>query len=127
MNFQSAFLWLGAAVLVVSGYQAWGWVGVALVISVVVFWLLLHFTRMMQVLKKATARPKGYVDSAVMLNAKLKHRMTLLQIIGLTKSLGEQISVAPEVWRWTDNSGAAVRCEFQQGKLSKFNLERPTI
>jgi hypothetical protein len=59
-----------------------------------------------------------------MLNAKLKVRMTLLQVIGLTNSLGEQISVSPDVWRWTDNSGASVNCEFRQGKLSKFNFDR---
>ena len=35
-------------------------------------WVLLHFTRMMTILKRAANRPIGYVDSAVMLNAKLK-------------------------------------------------------
>ena len=35
-------------------------------------WLLLHYTRLITILKKAADRPIGAVGSAVMLNAKLK-------------------------------------------------------
>jgi hypothetical protein len=125
MNFQSIFLWLSAVAALFFGHRSWGWTGVVLVLSVAVFWLLLHFTRLMQVLKKAANRPKGLVDSAVMLNAKLKSRMTLMQVIGLTRSLGEPVSATPEVWRWTDNTNSSVSCEFVRGKLVQFSLQRP--
>ena len=70
-------------------------------------WLLLHFTRMMQVLKRAANRPVGFVDSAVMLNAKLRPGVTLLHVVALTRSLGELRSPKarqPELYRWTDGS-----------------------
>lgn len=34
-------------------------------------WALLHYTRLVNVMKKAANRPIGYVGSAVMLNARL--------------------------------------------------------
>ena len=91
-------------------------------------WLLLHFTRMMQVLKRAANRPVGFVDSAVMLNAKLRPGVTLLHVVALTRSLGELRSPKarqPELYRWTDGSGSWVECEFHAGKLKRWTLERP--
>ena len=92
------------------------------------FWLLLHFNRTMQVLKRAANRPIGYVDSAVMLNAKLIKGVTLLHVIALTKSLGELQSAKdaqPEVFRWTDGTQSNVTCTFDEGKLSTWVLWRP--
>jgi hypothetical protein len=124
MNIQAILIWGTALVLVALGYQNWGWAGVALVVGGVIFWQLLHFTRMMQTLKRATSRPKGYVDSAIMLQVKLKSGMRLLEILALTRSLGESISEKPEIWRWTDTSGASVECEMNAGKLVRFELSR---
>jgi len=115
------------AALVVS-FQLYSWQGVALVGSGLVFWLLLHFNRTMQVLKRAANRPIGYVDSAVMLNAKLNQGVTLLHVIALTKSLGEQQSpkdAQPEVFRWTDGTQSHVTCTFAAGKLTAWTLWRP--
>nr|MBP9931886.1 glycerate kinase [Rhodoferax sp.] len=61
----------GVAIITVAWYR-FGWQGVAVVATAIVMWALLHFNRMMQVLKRAANRPIGYVDSAVMLNARLK-------------------------------------------------------
>ena len=55
-------------------------------------WMLLHFTRMMKVLQRASNRPVGYCDSAVMLNAKLRPGVNLLHVMAMTKALGEQLS-----------------------------------
>ena len=60
--------------LVLVGYASAGWPGVAAVVGGLVMWALLHFTRLMNVMKKAANRPMGYVGSAVMLNARLKTR-----------------------------------------------------
>jgi hypothetical protein len=90
--------------------------------------MLLHFSRMMQVLKRATARPIGYVDSAVMLNAKLKPGASLLHVIAMTRALGALQSAKgeqPEVFRWTDGSQSHVTCTFVGGKLSHHELFRP--
>jgi hypothetical protein len=89
---------------------------------------LLHFTRMMTVLKRAANAPMGHVASAVMLNAKLKPGVTLLHVTAMTKSLGllqSEKDAQPEIYRWTDTSGSHVTCTFVGGKLSTHVLWRP--
>ncbi|TAG35508.1 MAG: glycerate kinase [Polaromonas sp.] len=109
-------------------YRSYGWQGVVVVVSVLVFGMLLHFSRMMQVLKRAANRPIGHVDSAVMLNAKLRPGATLLHVIAMTRALGALQSAKgeqPEVFRWTDGSESHVTCTFVGGKLSQHVLVRP--
>jgi hypothetical protein len=123
--------WIGWTLAVVAtalGWHQMGWKGVVLAVTVVVFWLLLQFSRALRAMKEAGAAPIGYIPSAVMLNARLKAGMTLLQVIGLTKSLGQRIGeegVQPERWRWTDEGGSSVTLELQGGKLHRWALERP--
>ncbi|MCJ0765443.1 glycerate kinase [Variovorax terrae] len=128
MNFQKIIVPVVGVVLVAVAYRAYGWGGVAIVAGAAVMWMLLHFTRMMQVLRRAANRPVGYVDSAVMLNAKLKPGMTLLHVVAMTRALGEGRSPKdeqPELFRWTDGSESHVTCEFLNGKLVKWELVRP--
>jgi hypothetical protein len=119
---------LGLAALFVVAWTSQGWAGIAMVGGGVVMWALLHFTRMLTVLKRATDRPKGWVDSAVMLNAKLRPGVNLLHIMALTRSLGERLSedgVDPEVFRWTDGGGSSVTCQLVGGKLTSWEIQRP--
>ena len=128
MNWQRILYPIAGAALIAIAWRSWGWPGVGLVVGAIVMWLLLNFTRMTQVLQRAAHRPVGYVGSAVMLNARLRPKLTLLQVIGLTRALGEQLSPKdeqPEIYRWTDGSASHVTCEFVQGKLVKWTLERP--
>jgi hypothetical protein len=118
----------GSALLVAAGYRAWGWGGVTFAVGGLLLWLLLHYSRLMHVLKRAAERPIGYLDSAVMLNAKLKTGLSLLHVMALTRALGEQLSPKdrePEIFRWTDASDASVICEFLHGKLVRWELKRP--
>lgn len=128
MNWQKiAFPILGVG-LVAASWQAYGWPGVALVAGGIVMWALLHFTRMMKVLERASARPVGYCDSAVMLNAKLRPGVNLVHVMALTRALGEPLSekdAQPEVFRWTDAGGSHVTCDFTNGKLARWELFRP--
>lgn len=128
MRFQNILIPIGSVLLVVAGYRAWGWAGVALAAGGLMLWLLLHFTRLMHILKRAADSPLGYVDSAVMLQAKLKPGLTLMHVVALTRALGEQLSPPdsqPEIFRWTDPSDSSVTCEFLQGKLVRWALRRP--
>jgi len=128
MNLLRIFVPIAGAALIAVAWRNWGWAGVGLVVGGILMWVLLHFTRMTQVLQRAANRPVGYVGSAVMLNARLKPKLTLLHVIGLARALGEQLSAKdeqPEVYRWTDGSASHVTCEFVQGKLVKWTLERP--
>jgi hypothetical protein len=116
---------VGASAL---AWRSYGWQGAAVALSVVVFGVLLHFSRMMQILKRAANRPIGHVDSAVMLNAKLQNGATLMHVTAMTRSLGKLTTVKdeqPEVFVWTDASLSSVTCTFVQGKLSAWQLFRP--
>src|SRR5665647_3742236 len=101
MNFQRIFIPVAGVAAVVLAYRSYGWTGVTIVATGLVMWVLLHFNRMMQVLKRAANRPIGHVDSAVMLNARLRAGMTLLHVVAMTRALGELQSVEnaqPEVF-----------------------------
>ena len=129
MQFQKYLIPVASVILVVAAYRVYGWGGVAVSVGALVMWLLLHFNRMMQVLKRAANRPIGFVDSAVMLNAKLKPGVTLLHVVAMTRALGELLSPKdsqPELFRWTDGSQSSVNCEFLHGKLVKWELSRPS-
>jgi hypothetical protein len=128
MNLQKILAPILGIAVVALAWRAWGWSGVALAAGGIVMWMLLHFTRMMKVLERAANRPVGWCDSAVMLNAKLRPKVTLLHVLAMTRAIGEQLSPPeqqPEVFRWTDGSGSSVTCEFADGKLVKWELFRP--
>ena len=130
MNFQTLLIWAVGATLVAMSYFKFGWGGVALAAGAIVFWMLLHFSRMMTIFKRATHRPIGHVASAVMLNAKLQRGKTLLHVTAMTKSLGLLLSVKdaqPELYRWTDQSGSHVTCTFAGGKFTEYQLWRPEV
>ena len=128
MNLRNILVPLGAVALIGFGFSAYGWAGVAEVVGGLVMWALLHFTRLVNVMKKAAKRPIGYVGSAVMLNARLAEGVNLMHVVAMTQALGEQLSAEgadPEIYRWTDGTRAHVTCEFRNGKLVKWTLERP--
>ena len=128
MNLRNIFVPAGVIGLVLVGYASAGWPGVAAVVGGLGMWALLHFTRLMNVMKKAANRPMGYVGSAVMLNARLNPGVNLMHVMAMTQSLGERLSAEnaqPEVYRWTDGTQSHVTCEFANGRLQKWTLERP--
>ncbi len=128
MIVQKILLPLGGVALVALGYHYGGWGGVAMTAGALVMWVLLHFTRLMRVLQRAAQRPVGYVDSAVMLNAKLKRGMTLMHVIAMTRSLGALQTPKdeqPEIFLWTDPGQSTVSCTFVGGKLLEWTLTRP--
>lgn len=118
--------WGLAVLAVAAGYVGWGWPGVALAVTVVVFWMLLQLSRVLRVMRRAGQRPLGEIDNAVMLHARLQPGMTLLQILPLTRSLGVKVADDPETFVWTDGGGDRVRVELRGGRCSAFALERAT-
>lgn len=128
MNFKTVLVPVAALGLLVAGYLSYGPPGIAAVAGAGLMWLLLHYTRMIQVLRRAGRRPIGQVGSAVMLNARLRPGLPLLQVLALTRALGELRSpqgAQPEVYRWSDGSGSWVEAEFGQGRLRHWQLHRP--
>ena len=125
--------WLLVAVAFAAGGWAYGWRGLVMAFSVSVFWLLLQFGRALSVMKSATDKPVGRVTSAVMFQTKLLRHMTMLQVVGLTKSLGQKVGADAEldqtntgndVWRWSDEAGDSVVLSFSKGKLTTWSLQR---
>ena len=116
--------WALAAAAIAAGYLAWGWRGVVLAVTVIVFWLLLQFSRALRVLRTAGNAPVGHVDSAVMLNVKLRAGMRLPQILALTRSLGHRLADDPETFEWRDVGGDAVRVELRDGRSTRWTLQR---
>lgn len=128
MNFQRIWVPVAAVALTVWAWQTQGWLGVAAVATAGVMWLLLWFTRLVQVMKRASKRPIGFVDSAVMLNAKLKSGMTLMHVVAMSRALGlleSEKNTQPEIFSWRDGSQSVVRCVFVQGRLDSWTLDRP--
>ncbi len=120
--------WALAAVVTGLAWLQYGWKGLVLAVSVIVFWLLLQFSRALRAMKQAGQAPVGHVPSAVMLNARLKAGMTLLQVIQLTRSLGRRVGPEgeePERWEWADEGGTRVVLELRAGKLQRWELLRP--
>ncbi len=116
--------WALAVSVVALGYAVWGWQGVVLALSVVIFWLLLQFTRTLRVMRMASGRPVGTVDNAVMLHARLHPGMRMLEILPVTRSLGHKVADQPETFRWTDGSGDAVDVELAGGRATLVRLQR---
>jgi hypothetical protein len=128
MNWRNFLIPLAALLLMMWAYHAFGGAGIVFVISGGVLWVLLNFTRMVTILKRAGHRPVGYADSAIMLNAKLKTGQTLMHVIALTRSLGKPESekdAQPEIFIWKDGTDSTVRCEFLHGRLQQWELSRP--
>ena len=124
---QGALGWALAAAALVGGWWAYGAPGVALAVTVVVFWLLLQFSQAMRTLRIASQRPVGVVPSAVMLNARLHAGLRLPQVLRLTLSLGRRVSGTPgeeEVLAWADEAGHEVQVTLLAGRVQQWQLQR---
>lgn len=117
--------WFLVALALVVGWRAYGGPGIAMALALVVFWLLLQYTQAMRVMRQAGRSPIGHVDSAVMLNAKLKRGMTMLRLVALTRSLGQKTGDDPERFEWTDPGGSVVHVSLERGRLATWELRRP--
>lgn len=111
----------------VGGWLSYGGPGVALALTIIVFWLLLQFSQALRTLRIASQRPVGLVPSAVMLNAKLHVGMRLPQVLRLTRSLGRPVQPeagGTEVWAWADEAGDEVQVTVNGGRVTQWQLQR---
>jgi hypothetical protein len=117
------------AMAVALSYAAWrsyGVPGLLLAVLMLSFWLLLHFTKLMRLLRTVAARPMGRTRDAEALRARLKPSMAMVDVIRLTLSIGQLRTppdTEPEERHWLDDTGQAVVCRFEHGRLVSFRLE----
>jgi hypothetical protein len=116
--------WALAGAAMAVGWFSYGWQGFVLALTVVVFWLLLQFSRALRVMRRAAQAPVGTVPSAVMLHAKLSKGMRMLDIVAINRSLGRKLRDDPETFAWRDDSGAEVEVEFVKGRCAQWRLSR---
>jgi hypothetical protein len=120
----AALGWGLAMLALAAGYASYGWRGVVLALTVIVFWLLLQFSRALRVLRNAAGAPVGSVKSAVMFNAKLSVGQRLPELLKLTGSLGRRIGDTPEAWAWADGGGDEVQVTLVGGRVTEWRLVR---
>ena len=127
MNWRTLLLTIGLAGLLYASFRAFGWWGFSLTSSGIIFWLLQHVTRLMKTMESAAERPVGSVDNAVMFHASLHKGLRLLNVIGQARSLGQlqtETGQQPEIFLWQDAHGDKVACEFKEGRLVQWTLQR---
>jgi len=120
--------WCLVVAAVAAGYVGYGWRGVALALTVTVFWLLLQFSRALRALREAGRNPVGQVASAVMFNARLHRGMRLPQVLKITRSLGRRRddmgTGTGETWSWVDAGGHEVLVRLDGGRVTRWDLKR---
>jgi len=122
-------VWIGSILslgALVSGGFAYGWRGVILALSVIVFWLLLQFSRLMRVMHAVQRAPVGRISNAVMFSSQLQSGMKLLDVLPLAGSLGRKLHGAPGTYEWTDAGGVRVELVLERGLVASWQLIRPS-
>jgi hypothetical protein len=121
--------WAAAVLAVAFGSVRYGWQGAIAAVTVVVFATLVQFNRALKVMRRAADAPIGHADSAVMLASRLQPGMRLVDVVRLTRSLGQRLDAGDdrhlERWRWADSGGAAVELVLRAGRLAEWRLVRP--
>lgn len=125
----SAFIGWGLAVAAIAlGYSLYGWPGVFLAFTMIVFWLLLQFSRALRVMRAAATNPVASVESALMAHTRIHRGMKMLQVLRETKSLGQRLPHpspgAHESWEWRDRGGDALVVDFARGRCVGAALVR---
>lgn len=131
--------WLLAALFSVLAIAQFGWQGAVFATTLVVFWLLLQFSRTVRALKVAAGRPVGRIVSAPELLPRLRPGLPLADLLLRTRSLGAKAdwpaaagepaetedpqSPGAGVYLWTDASGHRLRVALHKGRVSRWRLE----
>ena len=124
--------WLFPAMAAALAYAAWrsySWPGLILALLMLSFWLLLHFTKLMRLLRTVANRPLGRVRDVGAMAKRLKPGMPLVDVMRLTLSIGALRSAPDtdsELRTWSDDAGRTAICHFEQGRLVSFRVEPST-
>jgi len=109
--------------LAYAGWRSYGLPGLLLALLMASFWALVSFTRMMRLLREASARPLGAVADARALQAALRPGQPMHEVIRRAACLGQREggdeAQGEDVFVWRDPQGARVRARFRSGRLQQ--------
>ena len=113
-----------AASALLAGWWSFGWAGLVLAVTVLVFWTILQFNRASSQLRNVADRPKGMVDSVVTLQSKLGHGMTMAEVLAISNSLGQRMNERGNEWLWRDSYGNQIVVTFRRGSVERWSATR---
>jgi hypothetical protein len=113
---------LAGAALIVAWWN-YGWRGLLLGLTLLVFWLLLQFSRAARLLRAAGERPLGQVDSVAMVQARLEHGLQMAELIRITGSLGRKVGPLDD-WQWSDGYGNDLVVSLRRGVVVRWAIAR---
>jgi hypothetical protein len=108
---------------IVAGWWVYGWQGLLLAITLIVFWMLLQFRRATRALANAAHRPIGLVDSVVMAQSRLDTGMQMPDVLQITGSLGVRQGTRDE-WLWHDEAGNELLVTFRRAIVIRWAVAR---
>jgi len=114
--------------LIYAAWLSYGGQGVLLAAVMLSFWVLLHFTKIMRLLRAAAKQPLGYCRDCRALGSKLSAGMPLYKVVQHSHSLGyRQDSDDPTIDRfvWEDPQGWRIDVALQHGRLTEWTLHAP--
>jgi hypothetical protein len=107
----------GSAILI--GWAVYGWRGLVLAATVIVFWMILQFNQARRLLQQVAQRPKGRIDSVPRVQSLLAHGMTLAEVLKVTGSLGVATDNRDE-WMWQDDAGHDIAVTLRRGVVVRW-------
>ena len=114
--------------LMFGAWRSYGGQGLLLATLMISFWVLLHFTQLMRVLRMAASRPMGQVADLAPVLRRLRVGQSLSDVVRLTRSLGLRVNDdndTTHVLAWSDETGHQLLATFIEGRLSAFEHQPP--
>jgi hypothetical protein len=111
-----------------AAWRSYGGQGLLLATLMISFWVLLHFTQLMRVLRIAASRPMGQVADLAPVLRRLRVGQSLSDVVRLTRSLGLRVNppeASVNVLLWSDEAGHTLTATFVHGRLSAFEHRPP--
>lgn len=112
-----------AGVAILGGGFLYGWRGVVLGLTIVVFWMILQFSQASRTLRHVAQTPKGRIDSVVRVQSRLAHGMTLGEVLAVTGSLGLPTKIRDE-YIWQDDTGHDIAITLRRGVVVRWAVTR---
>lgn len=109
--------------LCLAGWRTYGWPGLLLALLMSSFWALLHFTKLMRLLRAAAGRPIGELEDVRLLHGRLRTGMPMHEVVRHARCLGQRLPEAAdnvEWFAWRDAGGRALHLGFVSGRLSQI-------